>query len=359
MSELNQKTIIVVGGGTGGHSYPAWRIACALRQMGHSIYLISDIDNPLQAQCSLHKIKFIGIDTGKLIRSISPKFWLKNFTNSAKTAYAFLAIRNKIKKIKPDVIFSKGGFVSFPICLSAKTLLIPLIMHESDSVIGLSNEYFLDYAKKLCVGFPTINYPVNIRKKLVYTSIPIDDHFIKTELPENSKKILVIGGSQGAEPVNRLMLKAVQDMDPSYIITWITGKANYEPTKERLASISKKIPKIKLLNYSDKVYSLLQENSIIISRSGFTTIVEAAAVSRPMILIPFADSSRNHQYKNAEILSKQNAALMMNQDDDPSVLIEAIKFLQVKKNARTLAKNLNKFYNRESVDLILKEILSE
>jgi len=356
---LGHKTIIVVGGGTGGHTYPAFNIASQLKKLGHKVYFFSDLGNPIQKDCKANKIDFVAIDTGKLIRTIAPNFWLQNISNGLKTAKTISQIYMKIKSIHPDVVFSKGGFVSFPVCFVARILNLSLVLHESDSVLGLSNSHFAPYAKKICVGFDKKYYPTKYLKKIVYTGVPISRDFSFSPLPKDSSKILILGGSQGSRSINEMFLKVLKISKKNYNITWITGEKNYNVTKEKLASVEENKSKINLLPFSKKISKLLADNYLIISRSGATALTEIAAVARPVILIPFADASKNHQYKNASIIEQNNAGKLFNQNSTEEELIALINNLQIKKNGTALAKSINKFYISNCTQLIIKEIISE
>lgn len=292
------KTIIVVGGGTGGHTYPAFNIASQLKKLGHKVYFFSDLGNPIQIECKANKIDFVAIDTGKLIRTVAPNFWFQHISNGLKTVKTISQIYLKIKSIRPDVVFSKGGFVSFPVCFVARMLNLSLILHESDSVLGLSNNHFAPYAKKICVGFDKKYYPAKYINKIVYTGVPISQDFSFSPLPKDNSKILIIGGSQGSRSINEKFLKLLKISKKNYNITWITGEKNYLVIKEKLASIEENKSKINLLPFSKKMSKLLADNYLIISRSGATALSEIAAVARPVILaMANSPTYNNNEYE--------------------------------------------------------------
>lgn len=354
---MKQK-IIIVGGGTAGHILPAIFVAKEIISKGNEVLMISD-DNPLaQKICQDLNIPLKILNSGKLIRSMNAKYIGLNFQNSLKTTKSLLTARKIIKQFSPDKIFCKGGFVTVPIGLIANFYKIPLYLHESDSVIGLANNLLVSKAKILFTGFPKYIYPNKFKNKIVYTSIPIDKNFSPTPFIKNSKKILVIGGSLGSVPVNNLIFNLILLLDKTYEITWITGKSNYVKTKERLASLTKPdLPKIKLIDFSYEIDKLLKEHYLIISRSGANTITEISAVGRPAVFIPFADSARNHQRINAQYLSKKEAGIYFEQDDSPEKLAEIICALKPSQ-ARILAKNISKFYNPSSVQIISERIIN-
>ncbi len=356
MLERNSK-ILVVGGGTAGHSKPAWQVAKKLKQLDYEVYFVSDDNKEWDQLCNKANIHYLGINSGKLLRSAHPKYWINNSAHFIKTAISIQKLYFQIKRIKPKIIFAKGGFVSFPVCFVARSLRIPLILHESDSVLGLTNQIFSGYAKKICVSFEKENFPYNLNKKLVYTGIPLQEKFTPSPLPDEMKKILIFGGSQGSEPINRMTLGLVKIISPDYQITWITGKNNYKLLKEKLSAIENKLPKIKLIDFSNEIDKLIKENFLVISRSGATSIYEISAIGRPAIFIPFADASRDHQRKNALILKKKNAAYVLEQTATPYNLLKIIKTIN-KTKAIALVKSIKSFYNKESIDLIINQILN-
>jgi len=345
------KKIILTGGGTAGHVTPNIALLPALKEAGFKIYYIGShngIEKKLIEDCN---IPYYGISSGKLRRY----FDIKNFTDPFKVLKGFLDAKKVIKEIKPDVIFSKGGFVTVPVVLAAKRLKIPTIIHESDMTPGLANKLCIPSTYKVCCNFPeTVSHLP--KDKAVLTGSPI-----RTELFNGSRLagldfcgfsahkpvILVMGGSQGSVAINTAIRNILPELLKNYQVIHLCGKGNMEPQLQN----TKAYVQFEYIN--KELNNLLHSADIIVSRAGANAICEFLALRKPTILIPLpATSSRGDQILNAKSFEKQGFSyLLMEEDITNDSLKAAIEQVFKNKDNYINAMNLSKMNN--AVDIIV------
>lgn len=312
--------ILFAGGGTSGHLYPIIAIAREIRRLYHSkIYYIGPKDDYNILSKEYFKNYFIL--TGKLRRYFS----VKNFTNILfNFPIGYVQSLLFLILIRPQLVFSKGGSGSFQVCLAAKHLGIPVLVHESDSVPGLSNIKVSKWAKKVFVSFPKTEYFSVKRPILVGNPI-------RTELLAGSNKVakeifqikserlvlLFLGGSQGAQAINEFILIALNNLLEKYEIIHVSGPKNYE-----MAQMEGQIIAVKKLAPYYHLYGSLDEKQLaqafavtdlVISRAGSGAIFEIAATGKPSILVPLPSSAGDHQLKNAYQYANTGASLVIEQ----------------------------------------------
>lgn len=276
--------------------------------------------------------KFIGIPAGKLRR-----YWdWQNLADAFKTFAGFFVALSIILRFWPDRVFIKGGYVGVPVGLAARLLNRPLIIHESDSHMGLANRMLLPFAKIVCVAFPIDSYKLSrlYSKRLVHTGIPLNEIFyastipnnIGLVLPDNRPLLLVIGGSQGAHIINQTIKSVLSQLLRDYTVVHLSGSHDFSELKswaqaERFRNyfLFESLP-------NEQVAYLMKKSVLIISRSGATTITEIAAIGKPTILIPLPGSASEHQLRNAEYLSDHGAAIMIEQDDLNGDILQELIF---------------------------------
>lgn len=275
--------------------------------------------------------KFVGIPAGKLRR-----YWdWHNFIDIFKTIGGVFASISIIVRFWPDRVFIKGGYVGVPVGLAARLLGRPIVMHESDSHMGLANRMLLPFAQEICVAFPVDSYKLSrlYSKRLIHVGIPLNEIFYDNEipnnigvvLPDNKQILLVLGGSQGAHMVNRTIKTALPQLLRDYTVVHLTGSHDFAELKDwalderfRNYFLFESLP-------NEQVAYLMKRSALVVSRSGATTIAEMAAIGKPAILVPLPGSAGEHQLHNAEYLSQHGAAVMVEQDNFTSdVLQESI-----------------------------------
>lgn len=363
--------ILFTGGGTGGHVFPLVAIAREIRRIytdkNLEFYYMGPKDELSLIYLSQEDFKIKKIISGKIRRYFS----LKNFTDVIfKIPIGFLQSFFNLIKIKPDLVFSKGGSGSISVTLAAKMLNIPVFLHESDSVPGLSNQQTSKWARKIFISFPKTKYfnP----EKTVLVGNPI-----RKEILQGDEKIagelfdltftkpifLIIGGSQGAEAINDFVLRILNDLLKKYEIIHVCGRANEEQVRaESQVVIDKNLERYYHLEGflgEEKMKHAYKAANIIVSRSGSGSIFEIAALGKPSILIPLPSSSFNHQAENAYIYGGSGAAIVIEQENlTPNFFVEKIELLflhsgkidEMKKAALAFAKPL-------AANAIAREIL--
>lgn len=319
------KKIVLTGGGTAGHVTPNIALLPALREADYEIHYIGSYNGIEKKLIEDYDIPYYGISTGKLRRY----FDLKNFTDPIRIIKGYAEARKILKQIEPDVIFSKGGFVSVPVVRAAYSLNIPCIIHESDMTPGLANKLCIPVAKKVCCNFPE-TLQMLPEEKAVLTGSPI-----RAELRQGNKiaaldlcgftankpVIMVIGGSLGAASINKVVREALPKLLEDFQVVHICGK-------EKVDNLLLNVPGYKQFEYvKAELKDLFALTDVVISRAGANAICELLALKKPNVLIPLsAKSSRGDQILNARSFESQGFSLVIDEDDlADSVLVEKVR----------------------------------
>ena len=307
------KTIILTGGGTAGHVTPNLALIPSLKESGYDIHYIGSYNGIERKLIEGSGIPYDGISSGKLRRY----FDLKNFTDPFRVIKGYGEDLKLIKKYKPDVLFSKGGFVAVPVVLAAKHYHIPTIIHESDMTPGLANKLCIPSARKVCCNFPeTLKYLP--KDKAVLTGSPIRAELLKgdrmaglqyTNLSAAKPIILVIGGSLGSVKVNTAVRHILPRLLEKFQVIHICGKGNLD---ESLIGT----PGYVQYEYVDSpLKHLFAAADMIISRAGANSICEILALRKPNVLIPLsAAASRGDQILNANSFAKQGFSAVLEEE---------------------------------------------
>ena len=308
------KKIVMTGGGTAGHVTPNIALMPALKEKGYQISYIGSYDGIERGLIEQEGIPYFGISSGKLRRY----FDLKNFTDPFKVVKGYFEAKKLMKKLKPDVVFSKGGFVTVPVVLAAKSCKIPAIIHESDMTPGLANKLSIPSAYKVCHNFPeTAKYLPE--GKSVLSGSPIRQELLNGSRAEGLKicgfstekpVILVIGGSLGSVAINEAVRKALPVLLPHYQIIHVCGKGKVDESIKNLSGY------IQFDYVQEELSHLLAAADLVISRAGSNAICEFLALKKPNILIPLpAAASRGDQLLNAASFEKQGFSYLLQEED--------------------------------------------
>lgn len=311
---MKTKKIILTGGGTAGHVTPNLALLPDLRQAGYEIVYIGSekgIEKTLLAEAG---VPYHAIPTGKLRRYLSKE----NISDMLKVVKGIFAAKKLLKKEKPDLVFSKGGFVAVPVVLAAKSLRIPVIIHESDITPGLANKLAMPSAKVICTTFPeTLQYVP--QGKGVHTGSPIRRELFEGNREKglaacgfNGKKpvLLLMGGSLGAVKLNEALRASLSALLPSFDIIHLCGKGNLDESLEGQAGYKQ------FAYVSDGLNDLFAAADLIISRAGSNSISEFLALQKPHLLIPLsARASRGDQLLNAASFEKQGFARVLQEEE--------------------------------------------
>lgn len=309
----NNKKIVLTGGGTAGHVTPNIALLPYLKKSGYEISYIGSYDGIEKKLITDFDIPYYGIATGKFRRYLD----IKNLTDPFRVIKGLAQARKYLKKIKPDVIFSKGGFVSVPVVRAAAFLHIPCIIHESDMTPGLANKLCIPVAEKVCCNFPE-TLSLLPKEKAVLTGSPIRDELAKGDklsaldlchFTANKPVIMVIGGSLGAASINKAVREALPKLLNDFQIVHICGKDKIDNMLLHVEGY------IQFEYVKSELKDLFAMADIVISRAGANSICELLALKKPNLLIPLsAASSRGDQILNAKSFESQGFSMVI--DDD-------------------------------------------
>ena len=319
----NKIRVVITGGGTGGHIEPAYAVASELmKSKDVEMFWIGKKDGSIEVRAQKDAIIFRPITTGKLRRYAS----IQNISDGVKTIVGFFQSIEILRKIKPDVVFSKSGYVSAPVVLAAKLLKIPIVIHESDIVLGLTNRLVARLAKIICCGFPIRYYPAWIRKKAIYTGNPVKEYRVSSEMTEiighkynlNFKTLFILGGSQGSTAINHFIYSELSNFVKSFNVVHQVGKNNIEDAfkiKSKLTA-DEKLKYHPATYFSDEEMAiLLSKSELAICRAGAGTMADLSHFGVPAILIPLPSAAKDHQRANAKYAERNGAIIYREQPD--------------------------------------------
>ena len=308
------KKLLLTGGGTAGHVTPNIAMLPLLREKGYDVAYIGSYNGIEKKLITEQNVPYYGIATGKLRRY----FDLKNFTDPFRVIKGCFEAKKLIKKLKPDVVFSKGGFVSVPVVLAAHRQHIPVIIHESDMTPGLANKICIPYASKVCCNFPeTVAMIPDV--KGVLTGTPIRAELSKGDrqtgldlchFTSNKPVIMVIGGSLGAQHVNEAVRSILPSLLEKFQVVHLCGKGKVDESFYSTTGYYQ-------FEYIDKeLKDLFAAADIVVSRAGANAIFELLSLNKPNLLIPLpAGASRGDQILNAESFKKQGFSMVLSEDE--------------------------------------------
>lgn len=350
------KKIIMTGGGTAGHVTPNIALMPALRNEGYEISYIGSYEGIEKRLIEEQGVSYYGISSGKLRRYFDPK----NFSDPFKVLKGYSQSVKLLKKLKPDVVFSKGGFVSVPVVLAARHCKVPAIIHESDLTPGLANKLAIPGAVKVCCNFPeTLNYLP--KEKAVLTGSPIRQELLKgnanhafslCRFSDRTKPvIMIVGGSTGSRAINTAIRGLLPELVKSYNIIHLCGKGNLDETLHSVSGYAQ-------FEYANQELSdMFALSDLVISRAGANAICELLALRKPNILIPLsAEASRGDQILNANSFRSQGFSYVLEESElTNTALLEAIEHVFRKKEDYVNAMENNS--SRNSIDTIVGLIL--
>jgi UDP-N-acetylglucosamine--N-acetylmuramyl-(pentapeptide) pyrophosphoryl-undecaprenol N-acetylglucosamine transferase len=349
---MNNKKILLTGGGTAGHVTPNIALLPGLRRLGFEIHYIGTAAGIERELCTREQVCFHAIPAGKLRRYID----IRNITDVLRIVIGFFKALYIVAKVKPRLLFSKGGFVSCPVVWASWLCRVPVIIHESDISPGLANKLSLPFAKKICYSFPETAAHLPKRKS-VRTGIPVRETLFAGN-KEKGKKIcgfsdmkpviMVTGGSQGAQAINACVRGAFDRLLPEFNVCHICGSGN--KTADR--------PGVAQFEYvNNELADLFALADVVISRAGATTLFELLALQKPALLIPLPlGASRGDQILNARSFEKQRFCRVLEQEKmTPETLAENIR--AVHRERTHLIDRMKQNASMNGVENVLGEII--
>jgi UDP-N-acetylglucosamine--N-acetylmuramyl-(pentapeptide) pyrophosphoryl-undecaprenol N-acetylglucosamine transferase len=348
------KKIILTGGGTAGHVTPNLALVPALQEKGYEISYIGSYDGIEKSLITQAGLPYYGISSGKLRRYFD---W-KNFSDPFRVIKGYGEARKILKKQKPDIVFSKGGFVAVPVVLAAHSLHIPVIIHESDMTPGLANKLCLSSAVKICCNFSeTLAYlPAG---KAVHTGCPIRKELLSgsrlrglemTGFTANKPVLMIIGGSMGAVSINNALRAALPELLPYFQILHLCGKGHLDNSLQNTSGY------VQYEYIGEQLKDLFAMADVVISRAGANAICELLALKKPALLIPLGlSASRGDQILNAESYQKKGYSMVLPEEElTPDRLVQDVLSLYENRSAYLTA--MEQSPDRDAVDQIVSLI---
>jgi UDP-N-acetylglucosamine--N-acetylmuramyl-(pentapeptide) pyrophosphoryl-undecaprenol N-acetylglucosamine transferase len=365
MNLQRPERIIISGGGTGGHIFPAISIANALRKINPDIeILFVGADGRME----MEKIPAAGYTiVGLPVAGLQRRFTLKNITVLVKLFRSLGKAKKVIREFKPDVVVGVGGYASGPVLRQAGRMGIPTLIQEQNSYAGVTNKLLAKRASSICVAYDGMEkyFPA---EKIIKTGNPVRQNFDNLKSLENEALsffnlknefpvVLVLGGSLGAGSINNSLsenINKLRDSDCQWL--WQTGKHYFENVKALVSlSFSDNISVHGFINRMDYAYAAAD---IIVSRAGAGTISELCLVGKPVILVPSPNVAEDHQTRNARALSEREAAILITDSQAVNTLVdEAIRLISDKTKRDLLSENIVKMADRDADVRIAEEVL--
>ena len=353
---MSKYKIIMTGGGTAGHVTPNLALVPSLEKEGFEVKYIGSKDGIEKEIITNKNIPYFEISSGKIRRY----FALKNFSDPFKVLKGVFEARKVLSKEKPDVVFSKGGFVSVPVVIAASIKGIPVVAHESDITPGLANKIASPFCNKLCVTFrESLKYVKS--KKGVLTGSPIRDEIFKGSkllglkacgFTGNKEILFIMGGSLGSKVVNDVIRDNLKELLERFDIIHICGKGNLDKSLENKTGYKQ------FEFVSEELPNLMATADYIVSRAGANSIFEFLALNKPTLLIPLSKkASRGDQILNANSFKREGYSLVIEEEE---ITNESFmnKIKELTNNKKELIQNMKKGRGKVGNEAVLEAILS-
>ena len=345
------KHIILTGGGTAGHVTPNIAMIPRLREMGYRISYIGSYDGIEKKLIEELGIPYYGISSGKLRRY----FDLKNFTDPFRVLKGFHEAHRLIKQLKPNIVFSKGGFVTVPVVIADKRNHVPAIIHESDMTSGLANKICIPFATRVCCNFPETLFQLP-EGKAVVTGTPIRQELLSgspdkalsfTGLAADKPTLMIIGGSLGAAAINDAIRRILPELLQKFQVVHLCGRGKLDESKKEMAGY------VQYEYIEQELPDLFALADMVVSRAGANAICELQALKKPHLLIPLsAKASRGDQILNARSFEKQGFSMVLEEDKlTDAILLKAI--LTLYQNRDTYIRAMENAPQKNSLQIIL------
>ena len=351
--------VLVSGGGTGGHIFPAISIANAIKnKCPNADILFVGAENRME----MEKVPAAGYPfIGLQISGFDRKHLLKNIKVLFRLFKSIRLADKTVKSFSPDIAVGVGGYASGPTLWAAALRVIPTLILEQNSYAGVTNKLLASKAKAICVAYENMDrfFPKDriiltgnpVRQELQNDTINREEAIRFFNLDPSKKTILVIGGSLGARTINNSIAAGIEKIPQNIQLIWQSGKG-YD-TQAQKALEEKKPENIKQMPFISRMDMAYKAADLVISRAGASSISELCLLGKPVILIPSPNVAEDHQTKNAQALSTKNAALMIRDCDAQNLLIDtALKTVQDETSLKNMSDNISKMAQRDSATRI-------
>jgi UDP-N-acetylglucosamine--N-acetylmuramyl-(pentapeptide) pyrophosphoryl-undecaprenol N-acetylglucosamine transferase len=364
MSDKRTYRLMISGGGTGGHVFPAIAIANAFREL-HANTEILFVG--AEGRMEMTKVPEAGYKiVGLWISGLQRRLTITNLLFPFKVLTSLLKARKLIKAFKPDAVIGTGGYASGPVMMAAAQLGIPSLIQEQNSYAGLTNKRLAKRVKKICVAYPGMEkfFP---KDKVVFTGNPVRKDITNLDgvraralksygFDADGRTLLILGGSLGARTINESVLASIDKLIKARIqVIWQTGKSYFQSVKDQVTD--KDLQKIRISDFVMQMDQAYASADVVISRAGALSISELCLAARPSILVPSPNVVDDHQTKNARALVDRDAAMMIRDEEARETLItEAIDLLNNEQRRHTLSQNIAKMARPDAARHIAEEI---
>ena len=351
--------VLVSGGGTGGHIFPAISIANAIKnKCPNADILFVGAENRME----MEKVPAAGYPIiGLPVSGFDRKHLLKNINVLFRLFKSIRLADKTVKSFSPDIAVGVGGYASGPTLWAAARRGIPTLIQEQNSYAGVTNKLLASKAKAICVAYENMErfFPKDriiltgnpVRQELQNDTINREEAIRFFNLDPSKKTILVIGGSLGARTINNSIAAGIEKIPQNIQLIWQSGKG-YD-TQAKKALEEKKPENIKQMPFISRMDMAYKAADLVISRAGASSISELCLLGKPVILIPSPNVAEDHQTKNAQALSTKNAALMIRDCDAQNLLIDtALKTVQDETSLKNMSDNISKMAQRDSATRI-------
>ena len=353
--------VIISGGGTGGHIFPAVSIANALKEADSSIEILFV---GAEGKMEMEKVPAAGYKiVGLPVAGFQRRLTLKNVTFFFKLAASMLKAGKVVKQFNPDMVVGVGGYASGPVLRVATRRNIPTIIQEQNSFPGVTNRILSQKVNKICVAYPEMErfFP---ESKIILTGNPIRQNLLNVVsreeaagyfgLDPNKKVVFVTGGSLGARSINEGMLVGYQKLNEEGVqLIWQTGKYYYEQIKSTVEENSN----IKIMAFVDRMEAAFSLADVVVSRAGASSISEIALLGKATVFVPSPNVAEDHQTKNAMALVKEDAAEMVaDKNVSKDLVSKVLELLRNDGHLMQLQTNVKKFAKPDAAKHIVEEM---
>jgi UDP-N-acetylglucosamine--N-acetylmuramyl-(pentapeptide) pyrophosphoryl-undecaprenol N-acetylglucosamine transferase len=367
---VKQPHILLTGGGTGGHIFPLVAVAERLRGKARVSVVVEQGSSFAAEAFSGLGVEIHEIKAGKLRRyhgrdrwkTLHPKNVGWNLRDGGRTIAGLIGSIRLLRRLQPDLIFCKGGYVALPVSLAGVTRSIPIVTHDSDILPGITNRIISRWAVKIAVGFPREHYQKYPAQKLVHVGVPIRADCVSTPPPAHkTRQIAVVGGSNGARAISRAILTVGKSLMELARVTHIAGKADYRAINE-VTRGWQDTNRYKLYDFvGEKYLDILKSSDLVICRAGATTMAEAAAVGRPMIIVPNPRLTGGHQLLNSYAMEETGGAVVIGEPQltaEPELLVATVRdILEDDKKRQWLVKNARSLFPADAAERLADLLL--
>nr|WP_295925862.1 undecaprenyldiphospho-muramoylpentapeptide beta-N-acetylglucosaminyltransferase [uncultured Dyadobacter sp.] len=359
------KRVIISGGGTGGHIYPAIAIANALQQRDPEIQIlfVGALDKMEMEKVPRAGYEIVGLPIAGIKRSLS----IENLALPFKMLKSLLKARKVLNDFKPDVAVGVGGFASGPLLMMASMAGIPTLIQEQNSYAGITNKFLAKKAARICVAYPGMEafFPKEkitllgnpVRSDITYVHLKRAaalEHFGLSDAP---KTLFVMGGSLGARSINESIGAGLEKLvQAGYQVLWQTGKNDIDKARAMIETVgADKVRAFDFIYTMDLAYAVAD---VVVSRAGALSVSELCLAGKPAILVPFPHASEDHQTKNAMNLVERNAAIIVQDSEAREKLVDcALDLLEMVPRQKELQANIQKLARPTAADDIAAEVL--